>query len=126
MHLPHIAYTVLVQSIVASHVQTTRTACKSYTRVTYHRHTGRRCILLLLATTTTTTTTTTIAADATAVRLGVGLAAELRHGQLAAVVQIVVVVVVVAVDGLLLGWPIRLLLVMAVVLVVRLIRLLLG
>ena len=123
MHLPHIAYTVLVQSIVASHVQTTRTACKSYTRVTYHRHTGRRCILLLLA---TTTTTTTIAANATAIRLGVGLAAELRHGQLAAVVQMVVVVVVVAVDGLLLGWPIRLLLVMAVVLVVRLIRLLLG
>ena len=130
MHLPHIAYTVLVHSIVASHVQTTRTTCKyanQYTRVTYHCHTGRRCILLLLLlATTTTTTTTTIAANATAVRLGVGLAAELRHGQLAAVVQIVVVVVVVAVDGLLLGWPIRLLLVMAVVLVVRLIRLLLG
>ena len=88
MHLPHIAYTVLVQSIVASHVlvQTTRQNA-NHARAAYHCHTGRRCILLLLATTTTTTTTTTIAADATAVRLGVGLAAELRHGELAAVVQ---------------------------------------
>ena len=117
MHLPHIAYmyTVLLQSIVASHVlvQTTRQNA-NHARATYHCHTGRRCILLLLA-----TTTTTIAADATAVRLGVGLAAELRHGQLAAVVQIVVA----AADGLLLGWLIRLLLVVVVRWLVRLLLL---